>query len=228
MTSPLPATVHSSRVASSFWTVAGMLVAGLLAGCSLFGSESEDPIAEVQLEGLTWPDPELGLVLEPYAGLHRYGVYQRDYGGSRGRLGISLSLRDERTGWSEGVSFSGAFDGERRYSITLTQDEYRDYASSGNVADVRGALAASFMELNVDYPISLYDVVKEEPGELVVTRYDSSAGVIEGRFRVTLALAYIEDDQPELHGYLHDLPDTLRFTEGRFRVTDINDQRNRR
>ncbi len=74
---------------------------------------------------------------------------------------------------------------------------------------------ASFVDLNEDSIEILYEAGEDEPveGRLIITRRDDVARVLEGTFEVVLAGR--EDPLPG-----RPLPsDTLRVTEGRFRVS---------
>ncbi|MEM9671025.1 MAG: hypothetical protein AAF992_00420 [Bacteroidota bacterium] len=65
--------------------------------------------------------------------------------------------------------------------------------------------------------VTLYEIMEDKgPNEFVITRYDSAAQRLEGRFQVALA---VEDTLSPFSKREH--PDTLRITQGTF-VTTIS------
>ena len=83
-----------------------------------------------------------------------------------------------------------------------------------------------FSENDYDVTISSYSATDDSSvNRLTITKYDSTTGVLEGTFRTTVVVdsaeRVSEPGEPPRRR-----PDTLRFTDGEFRVKtrDLRDQ----
>ncbi len=204
-----------------------LLLTGLLTllGCGLFGSdddnggEEEPPLIEtlfaVQVNGKSW---------------------------GTGSGSISLSCRGEASLWLglvgahvveqtwpyyEAVEISTPYEGLGTYSLVRTLQNERQSLYSGT----------HYTEQDGDVAIARYNATEDpEANQLTITRYDpdggstesardyvrdkplfKTAGIVEGTFRTTVVVRP-EDAKAEPGEMRRRQPDTLRFTEGRFRV----------
>ena len=149
---------------------------------------------------------------EPWSAAAAAGLYGTN------ELDIAASNVDSLSYWREWMSLAVPFEGEGAYPL------YRDSLPEGG----RAGQYASYSEMNADAIFADYRLLDEAANRLTVTTYDSVRGVVEGTFEATLIVD--PDDRkppPELAGDYPERqrPDTLRFTEGRFRIGQVDDRR---
>ena len=187
------------------------LGAVLLASCGLFSTEEE---AEAEQEA---PSGQFTALLngEPWQASAQAGLN----GG--GWLSLFAGTHDSLSYWNETLSFSAPFDGEGTYPL-YRYGELDRYSS--------GLYGGRYYESDGDAGIAEYNPTSSEANRMTITRYDSARGIVEGTFEVTLV---VDPDDREPKEPLPGLPpfmqrrrpDTLRFTEGRFYVEDLDDRR---
>lgn len=114
----------------------------------------------------------------------------------------------------EGLGLSVAYDGEGEYSLARVLRDSTQKLTSG----------ASYAEWNGDVPIAEYYSMDDTvDNQLTITNYDSARGIIEGTFRTTVVVDSA-DRESEPGERSRRRPDTLRFTDGEFRV-EVKDHR---
>jgi hypothetical protein len=121
------------------------------------------------------------------------------------------------SGYRERLSIHTPFRGVREYNLSE-----KNYTVGGNLLTGGGF----FSENDYDVTISSYSATDDSSvNRLTITKYDSTTGVLEGTFRTTVVVdsaeRVSEPGEPPRRR-----PDTLRFTDGEFRVKtrDLRDQ----
>lgn len=123
-----------------------------------------------------------------------------------------VGIRNSETSfWNEQLAFSLPFRGTGSYSVVWGERQ----------GDLYGGL---FFEADGDARVATYYPQSDSSDNyLTVTRYDPETGVMEGRFRTTLVVSpddqMTEPGEPERRR-----ADTLRFTDGSFRIV-LDDRR---
>ena len=187
------------RNRTTYLTALGVV---LLASCGLFGSEEE---AEQESSGYF----TALLNGEPWRGEARGGLNEEN------RFTIGAKQYDSLSYWNESLSFSAYFQGEGTYPLTRHGGD-----------DFYGA---SLLELDGDAGLAAYDPTESAANRMTLVRFDSTEGVVEGTFEVTLI---VDPDDRETEPLPPGVPppmerrrpDTLRFTEGRFYVEIFDDR----
>ena len=110
----------------------------------------------------------------------------------------------------EQLSLAMPFEGLGEY--TLVPVEY--YTSEGDILFA----GAHFYESDDDVELAIYRATNDSSANhLTITSYDSTRGIVEGRFRATVVVT--EDDRISEPGEPpRRRADTLRFEDGTFRV----------
>ena len=180
------------------------LGAVLLASCGLFGDDEE---AE--------PSGYFTALLngEPWRGEARGGINEASW------LSIGAERHDSLSYWLEELSFVLYFRGEDAYPLAP-----HDHPSTTRT------FGALYVEADGDALIAAYDPTDSAANRMTITRFDSTEGVMEGTFEVTLI---VDPDDRETEPLPPGVPppmerrrpDTLRFTEGRFYVEIFDDRR---
>lgn len=105
--------------------------------------------------------------------------------------------------------------GERNYDITRTKHEI-----DGNPL----ITGSDYCESDGDVILTHYlPTGDSSANQLTITSYDTTSGMMEGTFRTTVVVTE-EDVEPEPGEPPRRRPDTLRFTNGTFRV-EVDDRR---
>jgi hypothetical protein len=120
------------------------------------------------------------------------------------RIGLRGVSLDELDLEDESISLGGPFRGEGVYEME----------SPGILDQTSGG----FSLLDGDGVLATYNLFPPDTSSFTVTTYDSETGVMEGTFEMALERTFLSG---------HDLPpppDTIRLTEGRFRVL-VEDRR---
>jgi hypothetical protein len=167
-------------------------------GCSFIGNESTTPSPDVHftatLNGEPWT-----------AEVQPSGINSEDYFDI---VGIRYS---ETSFWNEQLVFSLPFRGTGSYSLVWGERQ----------GDLYGA---SFFEVDGDARLATYYPLPDSATNYVrVTSYDPDTGIMKGRFRTTVVVSP-EDRLDEPGEPPRRRVDTLRFTDGSFRVV-IEDRR---
>ena len=181
------------------------LGAVLLASCGLFGSEEE---AEQESSGYF----TALLNGEPWRGEARGDINEEN------RLTIGAERHDSLSYWVEGLSFSAYFRGGDAYPL-----------GRHSHPSTRRTFGALYSEADGDALIAVYYPTDSAANRMTLTRFDSTEGVVEGTFEVTLI---VDPDDRETEPLPPGVPppmerrrpDTLRFTEGRFYVEIFDDR----
>ena len=127
------------------------------------------------------------------------------------RLGIGGTRFSQTSYWNEKMSFSLPFRGAGTYSLVWGQREGDLYGGLYTESDGDANLATYYPQ-----PDSATNYVR-------ITSYDPDTGIMEGRFRTTVVVSP-EDRLDEPGEPPRRRADTLRFTDGSFRVV-IEDRR---
>lgn len=113
--------------------------------------------------------------------------------------------------YTESLVFVAIFKEENTYSLVETQHDWDETGSS-------------YYESDGDVSIASYHPDGDtSTNRLKITRYDSTTGIMEGTFRTTVVVDSA-DRAPEPGQPPRRRPDTLRFTDGEFRV-QVEDRR---
>ncbi len=200
------------------------LLTSLLAliGCGLFGAdgnEKEGPPAEetyftATVNGQPW---EAGGGSANFTCIGDAGLVFRIGSGKRTR---------KLWPYHESLALSVAYEGPGTYSLVEPDDD----------DELRFVLGSSYTAWDGDVPLTGYSPTDDSSAnQLKITSYDpeggstkesrrasssaviETAGIVEGTFRTTVVVVP-EDVVPEPGEPPRRQPDTLRFTEGRFRV----------
>ena len=181
------------------------LGAVLLASCGLFGSEEE---AEQESSGYF----TALLNGEPWRGEARGGINEGSW------LTISAKQYDSLRYWAESIGFLLYFQGEGAYPL----------ASHSHPSTMR-TFGALYAEADDDALIAAYYPTDSAANRMTLVRFDSTEGVVEGTFEVTLV---VDPDDRETEPLPPGVPppmerrrpDTLRFTNGTFYVEIFDDR----
>jgi len=168
------------------------------AGCGLLDNDPAPPDPETfftaTLNGEPWT-----------AEVQPSGINSEDYFDI---VGIRYS---ETSFWNEQLVFSLPFRGTGSYSLVWGERQ----------GDLYGA---SFFEVDGDARLATYYPLPDSATNYVrVTSYDPDTGIMKGRFRTTVVVSP-EDRLDEPGEPPRRRADTLRFTDGSFRVI-IEDRR---
>ena len=180
----------------------------LLASCGLFGDEEE---AEPEV-----PPSYFAALLngEPWRGEARGGINEEN------RFTIGATLYDSLSYWNESLSFGLYFEGEGTYPL----------AEHPHPSSTRRTFGALHFEADGDAGLAVYRPTADSSNTMTITRYDSTEGVVEGTFAVTLVVDPGDrEPEPLPPGVPAPMarrrPDTLRFTGGTFYVELLSDKR---
>ncbi|MGI9176036.1 MAG: hypothetical protein ACR2GR_12035 [Rhodothermales bacterium] len=173
----------------------------LLGSCGLFGADDDGDGEEVESYFRATLNGEEAWSGKPDAAFSQQGPY----------LWLAIgadSVYDDF--YRESLTLATPFEGPGEY--TLVPVEY-DTGAGG----IRTA-GATFYESDDDVQVARYRATADSSANhLTITSYDSTAGILEGRFRTTVVVA--EDDRISEPGEPpRRRADTLRFEEGTFRV----------
>jgi len=125
------------------------------------------------------------------------------------KLVIAGDSADPQSQWHGSLLFGILYDGPKTYSI---------------IRGPRDTYGAHYLELNGDVRIAEYFPTGDSSSNrLTITSFDSTTGIMEGTFRTTLVVTE-EDEESEPGEPARRRPDTLRFTDGEFRVK-VEDRR---
>jgi hypothetical protein len=176
-------------------SVLALLVPAALAfGCGAAGvGEAEPPesFVEATVNGSFWRAPASG-----------------DLHADRKVLVLGADSLNIADYYRQSISFVIPFSGEGRYSLK------RSRLPDGMPEQV-WIYGAIFNEVDYDATIAGYAGVEAEGTGLHVTRYDADAGIVEGTFSAVLVL---DGEVSERAQRLRRYPDTVRVTDGRFRL----------
>lgn len=169
-----------------------------LIGCSLLGGEKKtmtEVFFTAQLNGQPWEAvPDAYLECLSTPGSAEVSMLQL------------VGVQSHQQGyWFDRLRLPVPFPGARSFSLTRDEKQPRGTIFSEGESD---ALVAVY------YPTN-----DSSANRMEITRYDAESGLMEGTFRTTLVVEEVNVDDP-----MRRQPDTLRFTEGRFRVT-VEDHR---
>lgn len=180
----------------------------LLGSCGLVGSGGEKRSKKDSIyfhtvlnSGDTWTS-------EPKAGFAEVAGFAR-------WLTISGDTVNSKNYYTESLSLVVPFRGEGKYPlIEIEHQAWGGTRSSG----------ASFYESDGDALVASYSPTSDSTlNWIIIKDYDSTTGVLEGTFRTTLVVdsseRVSEPGEPPRRR-----PDTLRFTDGEFRVK-VEDRR---
>jgi hypothetical protein len=185
----------------------------LLAGCGLLADESNatddpeqpgpDTYVRATLNGAPWSAKSIAEVTESW--------------GYRWISLIGDTLHKSHYPYTETISFIIIYDGIKSYSLAQSEVQLQGGTQ---------LTGASYYEQDGDALIASYHTVGDSlKNHLTVTSYDSTSGIATGTFRTTLVVdssdAVSEPGEMERRR-----ADTLRFTNGEFRV-DVRDDRSR-
>jgi len=121
---------------------------------------------------------------------------------------VGDTLHEQHYPYTESLQLPVAYRGPRNYSLMRVIRNREAQLTSGT----------SYFEVDGDVLISSYHSTDDtSANQLTITSYDSTAGVMTGTFRTTVvvdsAQRVSEPGEPPRRR-----PDTLRFTDGEFRV----------
>ena len=119
---------------------------------------------------------------------------------------LAVDPDETRYPYEQGLFFIVPIEGVGSYS--LNRSTRMD--NPGTPEEVFHLYGAILQEAYGDQVNSEYHATQDPANRLVVTRYDGVNGYVEGTFAATLVV--------DLSSESRELPDTLRFTDGRFRV----------
>jgi len=124
----------------------------------------------------------------------------------------------EGQSYKEGLGFSLPYEGSKAYSAVNREVEIEK-----NRTRMAGV---SFSVKDWDVILSRYHATDDSSSnQLMITEYDTTSGIMEGTFRTTVVVDSA-DREPEPGEPPRLRPDTLRFTDGEFRVK-VRDLRDR-
>lgn len=137
---------------------------------------------------------------EPWSAmLHQAGL------NAEGRLTVGGQTHDGPGFWQESLSFSVPFRGAGTYDAVWGEREGGIYGGLYAEADGDALLARYF------------PLPDPDTNFITITRYEFATGLVEGHFRTTFVVSpdtrVDEPGEPP-----RQRPDTLRFTDGRFRL----------
>jgi len=122
--------------------------------------------------------------------------------------------REENRLYMENLNISVPYQGEKSYSLTRVLRDSSQNLTSGT----------SYYEKEGDVTIAGYFATDDSfANQLTITEYDTTAGIMEGTFRTTVVVDSA-DRESEPGQPARRRPDTLRFTDGEFRV-EVEDRR---
>lgn len=114
--------------------------------------------------------------------------------------------------YREVLGFSVSYEGEGEYSLVRVLRDSAQYLMSGS----------SYYELDGDVTIAGYFATDDSSANhLTITNYDTTTGIMQGTFRTTVVVDSA-DRASEPGQTPRRRPDTLRFTDGEFRVKTRN------
>ncbi len=173
----------------------------LLGGCALMGNDDNDESEDVRSYFRATLNGEETWSGVPDAGLSQQGQYawMAIYADS-----VYHDYHRER------LSFAIAFEGMGEYA--LIPRTYKTYEGGIRIS------GASFHESDWDARLAGYRATEDtSANHLTIASYDSTTGILTGSFRATVVVD--EDDRVDEPGEPpRRRPDTLRFTDGTFRV----------
>jgi len=128
---------------------------------------------------------------------------------TEGKLVIAGYSAGPQSLWRGSLLLGIPFTGPKTYSL---------------VRGPRETYGAHYLELNGDVRVAGYFPTEDSSAnQLTITSYDSTTGIMTGTFHTTLVIT--EDDEESEPGEPpRRQPDTLRFTDGEFRVK-VEDRR---
>ena len=122
-------------------------------------------------------------------------------------LVIEGDSSDPQSFWNEVLIFSEPFTGPKTYSLIR-----------GNRPE--GRYGGLYVESSGDVLIATYYPTDDSSAnQLTITSYDSTTGIMTGRFHTTVVVKENDQDNPRRRR-----PDRLRFTDGSFKVR-VEDRR---
>lgn len=178
---------------------AAIILSAALIGCGMLGDEPAEPEVDTyftaQLNGESW---------------RGYQKFWLSSNTSRLKKGKYFSIGTARLD-----STTYPYYQDMRLFVKPLITDHRAFPIKGydyNPAKgfVRGGY---FLEMDGDAIIARYEATADTSNYVRVTGYDSTTGIAEGTFAVTFAAGEDYRGRPRSR-----YPDTLRFTEGRFRV----------
>ena len=183
----------------------GLLVAGLtgvllLGSCGLTGSgEEEKAKADSTYFRAMFNGKEM------WAGEEIRATFSEGKRFSRWLTIIADTVHKQHYPYTERLVIVAIFEGVGAYSLTEIEREWDETGSA-------------YYENDGDVLIASYHPTENtSANRLTITHYDSTAGVLEGTFRTTVVVDSAERAS-EPGAPSRRRPDTLRFTDGEFRV----------
>ena len=119
------------------------------------------------------------------------------------------TVSEQQYPYTESLTFVAIFRGTGTYSLVEVEHEWDETGTS-------------YYEIDGDALISSYHATDDtSSNQLTITSYDSTASIMTGTFRTTVvvdsAQRVSEPGEPPRHR-----PDTLRFTDGTFRLKVVH------